>query len=118
MPRMTKVSRKKFPEMLALISNARTDNDERLKKAAAEGREDDVKKHLQIELDLEEQHIAVVRLQAKYVASETDRSQAERELKNLVATTRKKVRRVRSLADALNTVAEVAQKITRFAAIL
>lgn len=118
MPKMTDISGAKFQEMLVLISQARIRNDALLTEATEEGREADIKKHLQIELDLEEQHIAIVRLQSKYVASNTARSQAEKELKRLVANTRKQVRRVRSLADALNTVADVAQKITRFAAIL
>ncbi len=118
MPQMTNVSGQKFQEMLTLVSQARIRNNKLLNEATANGDEDAIRKHIQIELDLAEQHHAVVDLQAKYVASNTERSLAEKELKSLVSGTRKKVRRVKSIADALNTVADVAERIAKFASIL
>lgn len=118
MPAMSNVAEKNFQQMLVLLHQARAKNRKMLRAALAKGDNAARDKHIEIERDLTEQHHALIDLQATYEASTTDRSLAEKELKGLVANTRKQVRRVKSVADALNAMAEVAKKITRFAAML
>lgn len=118
MPQMSKVAEKNFEQMLALVHQARAKNRKLLFEAVRAGDAEARKAHAKIESDLTKEHHRLVDLQADYVASNTDRSEAEKALKSLVSNTRKRVRRVRTLADAMQTVADVAEKIAAFAAVL
>jgi hypothetical protein len=118
MPELNRVSEKNFRDLLVIVHNARSRNRALLRDALRAGDTAARDKHIEIERDLIEQHHALIDLQAKYEASITEESLAEKELKSLVANARNRVRKVRNLADALNAVAELANKITRFAAML
>ncbi len=118
MPDMSKVAEKNFEQMLVLVHQARARNRKLLIEAARSGDAEGRAAHAKIESDLTQQHHKLIDLQADYVASNTERSTAEKALKSLVVNTRKRVRRVRKLADALEALAAVADKIAKFASIL